>query len=81
MYITDFITELYCKIDDALPQQTPHPQARLSVSELVTIGVLDAIKHVKQRPFYRWLKDNYGYLFPKMPERTSLFSRLATQSC
>ena len=60
MSIADFITELYCKIDDALPRMAPHPQARLSLSELVTIGVLHAIKNVKQRPFYHWLKDNYG---------------------
>ena len=81
MNIADFITELYCKIDDALPRQTPHPQARLSLGELITIGVLHAIKNVKQRPFYHWLKDNYGHLFPKLPERTRLFRRLETQSC
>lgn len=81
MNIADFITELYCKIDDALPRMAPHPQARLSLSELVTIGVLHAIKNVKQRPFYHWFKDNYGHLFPKLPERTRLFRRLQTQSC
>ena len=81
MNIADFITELYCQIDDALPPMAPHPQARLSLSELVTIGVLHAIKNVKQRPFYHWLKDNYGHLFPKLPERTRLFRLLETQSC
>ncbi len=81
MNITDFITELYCKVDDALPGIAPHPQARLSISELVTIGVLHAIKNVKQRPFYHWLKDNYGHLFPKLPERTRLFRRLEAQAC
>ena len=59
----------------------PHPQARLSLSELVTSGVLHAIKNVKQRPFYHWLKDNYGDLFPKPLERTRLYRRLETQSC
>ena len=81
MNITDFITELYCNIDDVLPPMVPHSQARLSVSELITIGVLHAIKNVKQRPFCHWLKDNYGHLFPKLPERTRLFRRLETQSC
>ena len=80
MNIADFITELYCKIDDALPKVPCHRQAVLSISELVTIGVLHAIKNVKQRPFYHWLKDNYGHLFPKLPERTRLFRRLAAQS-
>ena len=70
MNIADFITELYCRIDDALPGMALHPQARLSISEVVTIGVLHAIKNVKQRPFYHWLKDNYGHLFPKLPERS-----------
>ena len=58
----------------------PHPQTRLSISELATIGALHAIKNVKQRPFYHWLKNNYGHLFPKLPERTRLFRRLETQS-
>ena len=81
MNIADFITELYCKIDDALPQVLQHPQAILSISELVTIGVLHAVKKVRQRPFYHWLKDNYGHLFPKLPHRTRLFRRLAAKSC
>ena len=81
MNIADFITELYCKIDDALPDVPQHPQANLSISEVVTIGVLRAVKNVKQRPFYHWLKDNYGNLFPKLPESTRLFRRLQTQAC
>ena len=80
MNIADFITELYCKIDDALPDLPQHPQAILAIGELVTISVLHAMKNVKQRPFYHWLKDNYGSLFPKLPERTRLFRRLATQA-
>ena len=64
MNITDLTTELFCKIDDALPNAAHHSQAILSISEPVTIGVLQAMKHVSQRAFYHWLKDNYGYLFP-----------------
>ena len=79
MNIADFITELYCKIDDGLPAVPQHPQAVLSISELVTIGVLHAMKNVKQRPFYHWLKDNYGHLFPRLPKRSRLFSRLQAQ--
>ena len=51
MNIADFITELYCKIDDDPPDVLRHSQAILSVSELITIGVLHAIKNVKQRPY------------------------------
>ena len=43
--------------------------------------MLHAIKNVKQYPFCHWLRDNYGRLFPKLPERTRLYRRLATQSC
>ena len=39
------VTLLYCQIDDALSDAPQHPQAVLSISELVTIGVLYAIKN------------------------------------
>ena len=82
MNIADFITELYCTIDDALPDDAPqHPQAVLSLGELITIGVLQAMKNVGQRAFYHWLQDNYGDLFPQLPERSRLNRRLETQSC
>ena len=82
MNIADFITELYCTIDDARPDDAPqHPQAVLSLGELITIGVLQAMKNVGQRAFYHWLQDNYGDLFPQLPERSRLNRRLETQSC
>ena len=49
MNIADLITELFCQIDDVLPDIAHHSQAILSLSELVTIGVLQAIKNVSQR--------------------------------
>ena len=58
MNIADFITELYCKIDDTLPNFPQHPQAILSRSEVVTIGLLYALKKVSRRAFYHWLADN-----------------------
>ena len=79
MNIADFITELYCQIDDALPDVPQHSQAILSLSELITIGVLQAMKPVTQRAFYHWLKDNYGHLFPQLPSRTRLNRRLRAQ--
>ncbi len=79
MNIADFITELFRKIDDARPEATHHSQAILSISALVTIGVLQAMKNVSQRAFYHWFKDNYGYLFPKLPHRTRLNRRLRVQ--
>ena len=81
MNIADFITELYCQIDDALPRLPQHPQAVLSRGEVVTIGVLYAVKGVSRRAFYDWLRHNYGDLFPKLPQRTRLFRRLEAKAC
>ena len=68
MNITDFITELYCRIDDALPELPHHPQAVRSLGEVITIGARYAIKGVSRRAFYDWLRHNYGDLFPQLPE-------------
>ena len=77
--VTDFITELFCKVDDAIPDAPRHSQSIRSVSEVVTVGILYGVKGVSQRAFYPWLRDNYGHLFPKLPERTRRFHRLHTQ--
>ena len=37
---TDFSTELFCQVDDAIADATRHSQAILSVSEVATIGIL-----------------------------------------
>ncbi len=79
MNIADFIAELFCQIDDALPDIARHSQAILSLSELVTIGVLRAMKDVSQLAFCHWLRDNYGRPFPNLPRRTRLNRRLRTQ--
>ena len=47
-------------------------------SELVTIGLLSAVKGVGQQALYRWLRQDYGHWFPALPERTRLFRRLKT---
>lgn len=74
----DFITELFCKVDDAMRMVNKHPQSRLYPSELVTIGLLFAWKGVGERAFYRWLSRDYDKLFPELPERTRLFRALTT---
>lgn len=77
MTTQDFIIELFCRVDDKMSQVQKHAQANLYPSELVTIGLLFAIKGVGNRPFYRWLRRDYRPLFPKLPERTRLFRLLA----
>ena len=76
---TDFSTELFCKVNDAITDAPRHSQAILSVSEVVTIGILYVVKGVSPRACYPWLKDNYGHLFPQLPERTRQFRRLHSQ--
>jgi hypothetical protein len=61
---TDFITALFCQVDDHLSGLPKHPEARLWPSEVVTLGLLHALKGVGNRPFYRWLTRDYGALFP-----------------
>ena len=73
MTTVDFITELFCHIDDAMPDAKKHTQANLWPSEVVTLAMLFALKGVGNRAFYRWLERDYRPLFPKLPVRTRLF--------
>jgi hypothetical protein len=68
-----FITELFCRIDDLMSQAQKHSQAALYPSEVVTLALLFALKGVGNRAFYRWLKRDYLFLFPRLPHRTRLF--------
>jgi len=56
MTTEDIIIHLFCFVDAHLPEIEKHSQAKLYPSELVTIGILFAIKGGYFRPFYRWLK-------------------------
>jgi Transposase DDE domain len=73
MTTTDFITELFCRIDDAMPKAKKHSQAKLYPSEVVTLAILFALKGVGNRAFYRWLVRDCKLMFPNLPERTRLF--------
>ncbi len=77
MTIIDFITQLFCCVDDKLTQHQKnqeHTQANFYPSEGVTIALLFALKGVGNRAFYRWMENNYKPLFPNLPERTRLFN-------
>src|SRR2546422_5720887 len=74
----DFITALFCQVDDHLAGLPKHPEARLWPSEVVTLGLLHALKGGGNRPFYRWLTRDYRALFPQLPERTRLFRLFRT---
>jgi len=78
MSTVDFITELFCYVDEHMPSMPKHVQAKLHPSEIVTLALLFALKGVGPRPFYRWLVRDYRPLFPTLPHRTRLFRLFAT---
>ncbi len=80
MSTIDFITELFCRIDDKMTDVKKHTQASLNPSEVVTIALLFSLKGVGNRAFYRWLIRDYLALFPNLPCRTRLF-RLFNTHC
>jgi len=73
MSTQDFITQLFCRVDDAMHDVVKHPQANLYPSEVVTLGLLFSLKGVGNRAFYRWVSRDCLSMFPKLPERTRLF--------
>jgi len=74
----DFITALFYEVDEQLGAIPKHPEARLWPSEVVTLGLLHALKGVGNRAFYRWLTRDSRALFPRLPERTRLFRLFTT---
>jgi len=79
MSTCDFITELFCRVDDAMHDVTKPDQSRLHPSELVTIAMLYTLKSARgKRAFDRWLRANYLGMFPNLTERTRLFRAIST---
>ena len=74
MTTEDIILQIFCFVDDLMPNIEKHSQAKLYPSELVTIGILFSLKGGFFRPFYRWLKRDYGDWFGSgsLPHRTRL---------
>src|SRR6266478_7578127 len=78
MATLDFIIALFCQVDVHLQDIPKHPHATLWPSEVVTLGLLHALKGVGNRALYRWLTRDYRALFPRLPERTRLLRLLKT---
>lgn len=80
MTTEDIILHIFCAVDDEMKGKSKHSQAKLYPSELVTIGILFALKGGFFRAFYRWLERDYGTWFGKgkLPERTRLQRLLET---
>src|SRR4030095_10180085 len=56
----EFITALFCQVDDHLAGLPKHPEAHLWPSEVVTLGLLHALKGGGNRPFYPTFKGPRG---------------------
>jgi len=78
MMTVEFITALFYEVDEQLRTIPKHPEAHLWPSEVVTLGLLHALKGGGNRAFYRWLTRDYRALFPRLPERTRLFRLFRT---
>ncbi len=68
----EIIIRLFCRVDTQLGVVNKHSDAHLYVSEIVTIGLLFALKGGRFRAFYRWLDKNYRAFCPALPERSRL---------
>ena len=80
MTTEDFITGLFCRVDDVMQhdhQLPKQPQANLYPSEVVTLGLLYALKGRGRRAFYRWISRDFKALFAQLPSRTRLFRLFA----
>ena len=62
-------------VDDQLGPVNKRLDAYLYPSEIVTIGLLFALKGGRFRAFESWLNKNYRAWFPHLPERTRLQRR------
>jgi hypothetical protein len=78
MATLDLIIHVFCLVDDRMQGERKHSQALLYPSDVVTIGVLFALKGGHFRAFYRWLKQNHAALFRGLPDRTRLQRLLKT---
>ena len=56
----EFITALFYEVDEQLRALPKHPEAHLWPSEVVTLGLLHALKGGGNRAFYRWLTSSHS---------------------
>jgi hypothetical protein len=68
----ELIIRLFYMVDNQIADVNKRSDAHLYPSEIVTIGLLAALKGGRFRAFYRWLDANYRSFFPNLPERTRL---------
>lgn len=68
----EIIIRLFYMVDNQIADVNKRSDTHLYLSEIVTIGLLAALKGGRFRAFYRWLDANYRSFFPTLPERSRL---------
>ncbi len=79
MTTEDIIIQIFWEVDTTLGYLGKAINATLYPSEVVTIGILFALKGGRFRAFCRWLKRDYDGLFGGLPDRTTLARQLVKQ--
>jgi hypothetical protein len=74
----ELITALFSEVDEQRHAIPTHPETHLWPSEVVTLGLVHALKGVGNRPFSRWVTRDSRALFPCLPERTRLVRLFTT---
>ena len=72
MTAVDFTVALFCRVDEAMPEARKHPLSKLYPSEVVALGMLQALRGEGLRAFHRWVCKELRSLFPRLPERSRL---------
>jgi hypothetical protein len=72
MTTEEIIILIFCAVDNGLEFMAKERNAKLYPSEVITIGILFALKGGRFRAFYRWLRRDYDALFGGLPERPAL---------
>ena len=79
MTTIDFVTALFYEVDEQMHAIPKHPEAHLWPSEVVTLGLLHALKGAGNGAFYRWLTRDYRALFPlRLPSGRGSFTLFVT---
>jgi len=80
MSTEEILLRLFWIVDERLVTVKKRADAHLYPSEIVTLGLLFALKGGRYRPFYRWLTANLGRWFPRLPEQSRLHRLLRDYS-
>lgn len=78
--LCDLTVEVFCRVDDAMPEVQKHPLSLLHPSEVVTLGLLYALRGGSFRRFERWARRELSSLFPRLPHRTRLHRLLCAHA-